>query len=97
MLYNCKKFFNKVHDLNTKINLFTLTIRDEKMEKQYTKARNQYYWETIIVVEFLREITMALAIFGGFLGDRSWYINYFARVLLYILLAISYKAIKKNP
>ena len=91
------KLLNKVHDLNTKINLFTLTIRDEEMEKQYAKARNQYYWETIIVVEFLREVTMTMVINAGFFKERSFEGNYLARAILYIILAISYIASKKNP
>ena len=91
------QFCNTVSDLNTKINLFTLTIRDEEMKKQYEKAREQYYWLTIFVVEFLREVTMILTIFAGFFEDRNFWVSYIGRVFLYIILAILYKASKKNP
>ena len=92
-----KQFCNTVSDLNTKINLFTLTIRDEEMKKQYAEARDQYYWLTIFIVEFLREVTMILTILAGFFKDRNPWISYIGRVFLYIIIAILYKASKKNP
>ena len=57
LLERIKKTVTYFNELNSKVNLLTLTIRDKEMEEQYAVAREKYYWLTIVVIEVLREIT----------------------------------------
>ena len=86
-----------VNDLDSKINLLTLTIRDKEMEKQYLAVRERYYWETIFVIDILREITLYLTYLGGFFENRTLLPSYAFRITYYITIISLYKLSQKRP
>ena len=83
--------------LHKKVNLFTLVIRNEEMAKSYKEARQQYFWQSIIVVDFLREVALLLAILQGYFRNRSFVEQYIGRVSYYLMLFILYKISKSRP
>ena len=91
------ELFTSVKDLNSRVNLITLTIRDKEIESRYIEAREQYYWSTIVLIEILREITVFIAILGGFFRDRDVLPSYAIRVIHYLILIFMYKQSLKRP
>ena len=55
-------FLFNLNKLNSKINLFTLTIRDQEIQREYQDAKEQYYWPTICALEIMQAILLALLI-----------------------------------